>query len=430
MSLDARVGASLQSPPTAPTALPPAAPPPVLDGRYEVGRRIGGGGAATVYAARDLVLGRTVAVKVMRSDGEPDQAGRFDQEARLLAGLSHPGLVTVFDAGTAVDGRGDPQAYLVMEMVDGTTLARRLAGGPLSVEETAHIGGQLASALAYVHAQGIVHRDVKPANILMTPPTADGRTAAKLTDFGIARRLDSDRMTMQGFTVGTANYLSPEQATGDEVGPPADVYSLGLVLLECLTGAMAYPGHGVAAAAARLHRQPTVPSWLSPQWVELVIAMTQRDPAMRIDAAQAAAELSRLRATESTVEHTKVLPVLSLAAAGAGVATGAASGESVSRRHNRRRGWLAAGVAAAAIVIAALTSALAFGPVGPPSVGRPSQQVAPSTSSTPQPQAVTARSSTQPARTSTSPVKATPVKAVAPRPAPPAPRKHSKHGDH
>src|SRR5690242_11442635 len=131
MTLDAAVGAALEGPPTAPSALPPAAPQPVLDGRYEIGRRLGGGGTATVYAARDLVLGRSVAVKVMRTDGELDQASRFDQEARLLAGLSHPGLVTVFDAGSAVDGRGDPQAYLVMELVDGTTLARRLAGGPL-----------------------------------------------------------------------------------------------------------------------------------------------------------------------------------------------------------------------------------------------------------------------------------------------------------
>lgn len=428
MSLDARVGDSLESPPTAPTALPPAAPPPVLDGRYEVGRRLGGGGAATVYAARDLVLGRSVAVKVMRTDGEPDQTGRFDQEARLLAGLSHPGLVTVFDAGSSIDGRGDPQAYLVMELVDGSTLARRLAGGPLGVEETAHIGGQLASALAYVHAQGIVHRDVKPANVLIAPPAADGRTTAKLTDFGIARQVDSDRMTMQGFTVGTANYLSPEQATGDDVGPPADIYSLGLVLLECLTGAMAYPGHGVAAAAARLHRQPAMPTWLSPQWRLLIEEMTHRDAAKRIAAGQAAAELARLRAMQSTVDHTRVLPVLS--ERGAPVAA-------VRVARTRRRGWLPAGIAAAAIAVAALTSALAFGPVGPPRNVRPPSQVGAThpagSSSTPpvaQPQAVVVRSSTHPATKPASAKVPAPVVKPAPKPAPrPAP-KHKKHGGH
>src|SRR5581483_2174848 len=143
-----RVGVS--PPPTAPAALPSAAPPPVLDGRYESGRRIGGRAAATVYEARDLVLGRSVAVKLMRSDGAPDDAHRFDQEARLLAGMSHPGLVTVFDAGSSVDGRGDPQAYLVMELVEGTTLAHRLRGGPLGLAETADLGRQLAGALAYV----------------------------------------------------------------------------------------------------------------------------------------------------------------------------------------------------------------------------------------------------------------------------------------
>src|SRR5581483_10208132 len=155
MSSDRRAGSVTDpdvaaSPPTARTALPVAAPPAVLGGRYEIGRRIAGGGAATVYSARDLVLGRTVAVKVMRSDGEADQGDRFDQEARLLAGLSHPGLVTVFDAGSSVDGRGDPQAFLVMELVEGTTLAHRLRGGPLGLAETADLGRQLAGALAYV----------------------------------------------------------------------------------------------------------------------------------------------------------------------------------------------------------------------------------------------------------------------------------------
>ena len=131
--------------------------------------------------------------------------------------------------------------------------------------------------------------------------------AAKLTDFGIARLVDSDRMTMQGFTVGTANYLSPEQATGEEVGPPADVYSLGLVLLECLTGVVAYPGNGVAAASARLHRQPAIPELAGPA----VGVADRRDdttrPGAAHHAAHAAAELSPAARTQSPVDRTRVL---------------------------------------------------------------------------------------------------------------------------
>lgn len=249
---------------------------------------------AEVYRARDGVLDRQVAVKVFRGETPLDDADRRQTETRLLAGLSHPGLVTVFDAGTD-DSGGAPCTYLVMELIDGPTLRELINRGPMPPEEVARLGTQLAAALAYVHGRGIVHRDVKPANILLTDPSSGRPDAvAKLTDFGIARLVDSTCLTTQGMTVGTANYLSPEQATGAETTAPSDVYALGLVLLECLTGQLAFPGYGVEAAVARLHRDPAVPVRLPSRWRDLLSAMTARAPRDRPSAAEVAAQLVAL----------------------------------------------------------------------------------------------------------------------------------------
>ncbi|NMN95030.1 protein kinase domain-containing protein [Antrihabitans stalactiti] len=264
----------------------------VLAGRYRLGERIGRGGMADVFRADDELLHRPVAVKVFRLDTPAGQdRRRIDAEVRILAALRHPGLVTVFDAGAVDEPGGDTAPFLVMEFIDGPTLGRRLADGPLTAELTGQLGTELSTTLAYIHGNGVVHRDIKPANILLDTESAAG--AAKLTDFGIARLLDSTRITMHGMAIGTANYLSPEQATGDPAGPPADVYSLGLVLIECLTGHVAYPGSGIEAAVARLHRPPMIPTDHGPEWTRLLTAMTALSPGDRPSAADVAHTLAR-----------------------------------------------------------------------------------------------------------------------------------------
>jgi len=289
-----------------PTAAVPAERQPLVGGRYQLDAMVGRGGSAEVWSATDEALGRKVAVKVVTASGGED-AGRVGDEARLLARLSHPGLVPVYDAGTDEAGR----PWVVMELVVGETLADALRRGPLAPVRTAEVGRVLAEALAHVHAEGLVHRDVKPANVLLG---RDGRV--RLTDFGIARLVDAAKVTATGLTVGTASYLSPEQVTGSQVGPPSDVYSLGLVLLECLTGAREYPGTAVEVALARLSRQPEVPADLPAGWPGLLEAMTAREPAGRPTASEVATELTRITlGGEATTllrapvaaEHTQVL---------------------------------------------------------------------------------------------------------------------------
>ena len=255
---------------------------PTIAGRYELGPVIGRGGHADVHLATDRTLGRQVAVKVMRdvSVGEVERH-RFTSEARTLARLNHPHLVTVLDAGTAGpdDGVGEGHPYLVMEYVDGISLAET-AGSRLHHTRVAALATQLSAALAHAHAAGVIHRDVKPANVLLGK---DGR--ARLTDFGIARLVgDTTSVTQAGTTVGTAAYLSPEQVKGDPTTPATDVYSLGLLLLEALTGTRAYPGSATESAMARLHRQPEIPADVPGPWADLVSTMVQPRPEDRPDA--------------------------------------------------------------------------------------------------------------------------------------------------
>jgi serine/threonine protein kinase len=248
----------------------------VLLGRFEVTGLLGRGGSATVHRADDLLLGREVALKVVARG--PSGAPRTDG-IRLLAGLDHPNLVRlheVFDIGGST--------VLVLELVQGTTLADLTRHTPIDLDTAASIGAGVADALHHVHARGVVHRDVTPANVLVLD---DGRTP-RLTDFGIAGRLDAVPSPS-----GTVRYLSPEQARGDVIGPASDVYSLGLTLAAALGGR-----HRLSAALpARVFYEPPLPRELPYGWRSLLTAMTAREPGQRLDAAAARERFETLGGT-------------------------------------------------------------------------------------------------------------------------------------
>ncbi len=280
----------------------------ILADRFRIDRLIGTGGMATVYEATDIALGRTVAVKLFRTDTADDSGpARESGEISVLASLNHFALVTLFDAGTA-EIQGTPRSFFVMEFIDGSDLRSRISQGPLRPAEVAEMGADLAEALHYVHSKGIIHRDLKPGNVLIAPSEFPGRTGhAKLADFGIARLFDGAHLTATGALLGTANYLSPEQALGAALGPPSDVYSLGLVLLECLTGQREFPGSAVESAVARLQRQPHIPAALGPEWVTLLTGMTARESADRLTALDAAVRMRGLFASDTGDTATMLL---------------------------------------------------------------------------------------------------------------------------
>ena len=263
----------------------------LLAGRYRLLDAVGAGGMAEVYRAEDTVLGREVAVKVFRPGWDDTAKRRFEAEVRTLAGLSHPGLVPVHDAGT-----GDDTPFLVMRLLEGRTLRAEIDDGPLPVQRVRRLGAELAEALAYVHARGVVHRDVKPSNILL-----DDLNRPYLADFGLARLPGATRLTRTDQMVGTAAYLAPEQVRGADVDHPVDIYALGLVLLECLTGHREYPGGEVEAAVARLHRSPAIPEHLPADLADLLSSMTASDPGQRPTAADCARALQANSAADATL---------------------------------------------------------------------------------------------------------------------------------
>ncbi len=237
----------------------------MLADRYELRGLIGQGGMAEVHRAHDRLLDRTVAVKIFRLRDNPAARRRFDDEAHALARLAHPELVAIFDVGTV-----DDRPFLVMEFVGGTSLQARLLAGPLPLDQVLRIGGALADALAHAHHRGVVHRDVKPSNIVL-----DQENVPHLTDFGIALLAGTPRLTSANEILGTPAYLAPEQLSDTEVGPPADVYALGLVLLECLSGELEYAsGTILEVALTRLNRPPRIPTGLPPELTGLLAAMT------------------------------------------------------------------------------------------------------------------------------------------------------------
>jgi serine/threonine-protein kinase len=210
----------------------------VIDERYRLEERIASGGMAEVWAAEDLELERRVALKLLHGSADPE---RFAREARAAAGLSHPAICLLYDYGEA-DGR----SYIVLEYLAGGTLEDRLASQePLPDDETARIAGEVASGLAHAHGRGLVHRDVKPGNVLF-----DEEGAAKITDFGIARILNEATLTEAGTLLGTAAYISPEQARGERATPASDVYSFGVILYRMLTGRLPFEAQSPLELAA------------------------------------------------------------------------------------------------------------------------------------------------------------------------------------
>ena len=253
----------------------------VLDGRYALEMLVGSGGMADVYRAKDQLLERTIAVKVLHQQYENDKEfiERFQREAKAAARITHPNIVNVYDVGVA-EGRH----YIVMEYVPGRTLKERIKEeGPVPAAEALHIARQIAGALAQAHANNLVHCDIKPHNILVMP---DGNV--KVADFGIARAVTESTMTYNDNIMGSVHYFSPEQARGTIITPKSDVYSLGVVLYEMLTGRIPFDGNtAVSIARKHLEEEPQpihalVPN-IPPVVEALVTRMMAKDPALRPD---------------------------------------------------------------------------------------------------------------------------------------------------
>src|SRR5437016_2809556 len=268
----------------------------VLGDRYQLQDPIGRGGMATIYRARDLRMDRTVAVKVLREvySTDPKFVRRFQVEAKAASALQHPNIVQVYDYGQT-----DGNYYIVMELVEGTDLRRYLRSrGVLDVDRAVIIAHDVALGLGAAHRRNIVHRDVKPQNVLV------GRGGSiKLTDFGIAsvyKDINAERLTTTGMTLGTVQYYAPEQAQGEIVSPAADVYALGIVMYEMLTGRTPFDGDTPVAVAMQHIQDPPVPpsqynSAIPPALEEIVLRCLEKVPDMRFrDGSQLARALELL----------------------------------------------------------------------------------------------------------------------------------------
>ncbi|MGI8726671.1 MAG: PASTA domain-containing protein [Solirubrobacterales bacterium] len=306
-----------------------------LDGRYELVRRIGSGGMADVWEARDAELDRQVALKVMHDSFSRDAefVARFRREASAAAGLQHPNVVGIYDRGDV-----DETYYIAMELIEGASLRDLIEGG-LSVDDSAEIARQVLTAAAFAHERGIVHRDLKPMNVLI-----DRAGRVRVADFGIARAGASE-ITRTGSVMGTAQYLSPEQAQGQEVGPPGDIYSIGVMLFEMLTGTVPFDGDNVVAVAMKqVSEQPVAPSTLnpavSPALDAVVLKALAKDPVNRFGTADEMREAIDAAISDPNASHTERFAAM------------AAAAPPIGGDDNRRRNlWIAALLAVVAALI-------------------------------------------------------------------------------
>ena len=345
----------------------------VLNDRYRLDDRVATGGMGDVWRASDLVLGRTVAVKVLLPAllTDPNFAARFRAEARMMAALHHPGLVAVYDSGEDTLQSGAPAMYLVMEYVDSQPLSQRIAtAGRLSVAETLSVVAQTAQALDAAHAGGVVHRDIKPSNLLVRP-----NGSVVVVDFGVARSAAVTSVTGTNAVLGTALYMAPEQASGRPVSPATDIYALGAVAYHCLAGHPPFTGGNPLEIAVRhLHDDPPpLPADVPAPVRALVERTLAKDPADRYPTAAALANAARAAMTPGARATAAVVTPAAANAATAAGSTAAvpAPASSVDMPvvaaaalpGRRRRGTTIGAMAAAAVLaLAGLAAALAFTP--------------------------------------------------------------------
>ena len=341
--------------------------------RYDLVSLIATGGMGQVWRAHDTLLDREVAVKVLK----PEYAGnelflaRFEAEARTAAGLQHPHVASVLDYGEREDpDGGPPRPMLVMELVDGQPLSALIGDGALAPEVATDLIAQAGEGLAAAHRGGIVHRDVKPGNLLVTP-----RGEVKVTDFGIARAADAASLTMTGHLVGTPHYLSPEQAEGGRATPRSDVYALGVVLYECLTGTKPFDSESPVVTALRHVRDPLppLPDRVPERLRAVVDRACSKDPAARFaDGAEMAAalrgEVPVWPAAAADPTATTVLPAAAADPATATIPLGA-TGPAYSEDTRRAGRWVLVAVLALAVLLPLVWGARALltsGETGPP----------------------------------------------------------------
>jgi eukaryotic-like serine/threonine-protein kinase len=380
----------------------------VLGGRYVLGEQIGIGGYGEVWRATDTLLARPVALKLLhqRHAEQAETVARFRSEAQHAAALSHENIAQVYDYGEAADGQ---PPYLVMELVAGASLETVLEAGPLDATRTMDIIAQAAAGLQVAHAAGMIHRDIKPGNLLLNQSGT-----VKITDFGLAHTIGSVSVTVSGELVGTPGYLAPERAVGEKAGPASDLYSLGIVAYECLTGTRPFTGTQLEVALAHRDRPlPPLPASVAADVTAFVMHLTAKDPGRRPrDAAEAMVWAGLLR------DGIGAAPV---------TAHRSAAAPPPDRAQARRRAMLVYSCAAvAAMIVIVVASVIGFAspwhPVTASSAPAPSSSTAPA----PRDSSTTAPSSHRPATGPAQPPAAGPAAKAKP-PAPVVPVVSATH---